>query len=47
MTAAEKYDIKNAPVSDAEISFLAEIFREMMQNDGKEDNNANTANVKV
>ena len=36
MTAAEKYDIKNAPVSDAEISFLAEIFREMMKNERKE-----------
>lgn len=42
MTAAEKYDIKSAPVSDAEISFLAEIFMEIMTAGGsrrKDDNN--------
>ena len=47
MTAAEKYDIKNAPVSEAEINFLAVIFGELMNQQRKEDNNANTANVKV
>lgn len=41
MTAAEKYDIKNAPVSDSEINFLAEIFREMM-NERKEQHECKT-----
>lgn len=43
MTAAEKYDIKTAPVSEAEINFLAEIFREILTAEvfrRKEDNNA-------
>lgn len=31
MTAAEKYDIKSAPVSEAEIAFLAEIFMELIR----------------
>ena len=42
MTAAEKYDIKTAPVSDAEINFLAEIFREMMMNERKEQHECKT-----
>lgn len=42
MTAAEKYDIKTAPVSDSEIKFLAEIFREMMMNERKEQHECKT-----
>lgn len=31
MKPTEKYDIKTAPVSDEEISFLAEIFMELIR----------------
>lgn len=31
MKPTEKYDIKNAPVSDEEIAFLAEIFTELIR----------------
>ena len=42
MTAAEKYDIKNAPVSDSEVNFLAIIFGELLRESTerrKDDNN--------
>ena len=42
MTAAEKYDIKSAPVSDAEISFLAEIFMELMRKEEQHGDNDET-----
>ena len=39
MTAAEKYDIKTAPVSDEEISFLAEIFTELIRKEEQHGDN--------
>ena len=42
MTAAEKYDIKNAPVSDEEIAFLAEIFMELIRKEEQHGDNDET-----
>lgn len=39
MTAAEKYDIKAAPVSEAEINFLAEIFMELIRKEEQHGDN--------
>ena len=43
MKPTEKYDIKNAPVSDAEISFLAEIFTELIRKEEQHERSDNEA----
>ena len=42
MTAAEKYDIKTAPVSDSEITFLADIFMELIRKEEQHGDNDET-----
>ena len=39
MKPTEKYDIKNAPVSDEEIAFLAEIFTELIRKEEQHGDN--------
>ena len=36
------YEARTVPVSDSEINFLAEIFREMMMNERKEQHECKT-----
>ena len=42
MKPTEKYDIKNAPVSDSEIAFLAEIFTELIRKEEQHGDNDET-----